>query len=238
MRLILDGAEPGGFNMAADAFLLDGQQSVLRLYGWSNPTLSLGYAQKADWVPWSVVRSQGLEVVRRPSGGRALLHQYELTYALALPIQSTALRDEFARLTAWVGATLTELGLEVTQSQARPSAGRDPGCMAVTGFGELLCAKGKLVGSAQLRRGQRLLQHGVIPYRVDLELHRRLLGESPPGVALDELGRGPIEAATFAEAFGRATGQPLELTPWSADERRQLEARADHYRLSERQMCS
>ncbi|MCA9790538.1 MAG: hypothetical protein KC910_02035 [Candidatus Eremiobacteraeota bacterium] len=237
MRLLLDGAEPGGFNMAADAWLVDGNETALRLYGWTAPTLSLGYAQKADWIDWKVVRSRQVSVVRRPSGGRALLHQHELTYALALPCQGACLREEFARLTGWVGDTLAGLGIRLRQSQVKPRAGRDPGCMAVAGFGELVGPTGKLVGSAQLRRGKRLLQHGVIPFCLDHELHRCLLGDSQPGADLASLGHGPIAAEAFAQAFTRATGQRLTPQPWSAHERHQIEAQAHQYELLERQVC-
>src|SRR3982074_669972 len=89
-RLLLDPPAPGAWNMAVDEVLLDGVAAgttppTLRFYEWMPPCLSLGYFQPFDVVDIDGCRALGIEVVRRPTGGRAILHDRELTYSVALP---------------------------------------------------------------------------------------------------------------------------------------------------------
>src|SRR2546423_9952589 len=91
-RLLLDPPAARAWNMAVDEFLLDcwaavGAPPTLRFYGWAPPCLSLGYFQPFGVVDVAGCRSLGVEVVRRPTGGRAILHDRELTYSLALPLR-------------------------------------------------------------------------------------------------------------------------------------------------------
>jgi lipoate-protein ligase A len=89
-RLIIDGDLPGANNMARDVAILDAvaegeSPPTLRLYGWDPPCLSLGRHQGVDAADLSFCRAQGIDVVRRPTGGRALLHHLELTYSVTAP---------------------------------------------------------------------------------------------------------------------------------------------------------
>src|SRR5438270_12358260 len=91
-RLLLDTSAAGAWNMAVDEVLLDGVAAgatppTLRFYQWAPPCLSLGYFQPFDVVNLEGCRRLGVEVVRRPTGGRAILHDRELTYSVALPLR-------------------------------------------------------------------------------------------------------------------------------------------------------
>lgn len=211
--------------MAADSWLgHHAEQPTLRLYGWSATTLSLGRNQKADWLDRVWLDSQGIPVVRRPSGGRALLHQDELTYAVILPAATTSgsLGQQFCLITGWLGAALRSLGVPVEpEREKRPTVlpGKQfPGCMEVVGRGELLLEGCKLVGSAQLRTRNGLLQHGVLPLRVDAELLKRCIPGSLPQPGLVELGYPAPSAGQLAHAFLKANGFDGQACPWSSAE--------------------
>ncbi len=91
VRLLDDTALPGAFNMAVDEqlALTAGTNRIvtLRFYGWKRPTLSLGRHERVDGLPFERLRAAGIDVVRRPTGGRAVLHQLELTYSFAAPVE-------------------------------------------------------------------------------------------------------------------------------------------------------
>ncbi|MCA9797058.1 MAG: lipoate--protein ligase family protein, partial [Candidatus Eremiobacteraeota bacterium] len=157
--------------MAADYHLLaQGPTPCLRLYRWSRPSLSLGYRQKTDWLEPSSLSRYGLDLVRRPSGGRALLHDDELTYALVVEARGKPhLPTAYRRLTQLLARALQACGVQVGfagEQRLFPSRSH-PGCMSISIAGEITYRGRKLVGSAQTCQGNRLLQHGVIPLRVD-----------------------------------------------------------------------
>ncbi|MDZ7778632.1 MAG: biotin/lipoate A/B protein ligase family protein [Gemmatimonadota bacterium] len=149
----------GARNMAIDHALArsitDGT-AALRLYEWSEPTVSLGRNEPA--------RGRGGAVVRRPTGGRAVLHRSELTYAVAVPARALGgPRALYRAVSEALVEGLRLLGAEVTLAPdgktLRPDAGP---CFDVPAEGEVVAGGGKLVGSAQARMGGALLQHGSI----------------------------------------------------------------------------
>jgi lipoate-protein ligase A len=165
---------PGVENMRRDAALLDDcarrEVAVLRLYTWARPTLSLGWMQQADaLVDLDACRLDGVDVVRRPTGGRAILHQEEVTYAFACPTRHApfdgGLQETHALLAGALRAGLHVLGVQATLS--RPTSDpqrrllRQP-CFASAGRAELLVHGRKLLGSAQRRGRDAFLQHGSL----------------------------------------------------------------------------
>jgi lipoate-protein ligase A len=132
-----------------------GNSGILRIYGWSSPVLSLGRHQKA----------LGVGVVRRPTGGRAVLHHREITYAAAAPIRlGETLRDAAATVDAMLLSALARLGVKaaVANPSSRAPAPDAAPCFALPVRGELLADERKLVGSAQWREEDAWLQHGSI----------------------------------------------------------------------------
>jgi lipoate-protein ligase A len=192
--------------MAADLACLDevaaGESPVLRLYSWTPPALSLGRFQPETDVDLAACRRHGVEVVRRPTGGRALLHGGDLTYAVAMRRPSGAAGHVNALYGTIAGALIAGLaGLGVAAE-----IGADPGpsgsvCFAAAQGADLRVGDRKVCGSAQVQRGHVVLQHGsVLLHRLpfdeldlltvegprDLEAERaRLLDRS---VTLAELG--------------------------------------------------
>lgn len=160
----------GDWNMAVDELLLEaaverGQCSV-RLYRWAEPTISLGYFQRPDDVP-ETLRAAGLPIVRRPSGGGAILHHHELTYACAIPARHPLARfpkELYLRVHERMIQVLTELGIRLrlrgTNSDERSRAFL---CFARSDSFDVIMADGhKVIGSAQRRRRGAILQHGSL----------------------------------------------------------------------------
>jgi lipoyl(octanoyl) transferase len=222
--LPLVGAD-GPWQMAADQALLesaaDAGAASLRFYTWPRATLSLGYFQP-EVVRHSDARLEALPWVRRPSGGEALVHDREVTYALALPPGAPWQRRGESwlwRMHGIIAEVLADLG--VTARPCGEGEGRRLGevlCFLHQTPADLLVGGAKVVGSAQRKQRGALMQHGGI-----------LLAASPaapqlPGV--EELtGRllTPQEvAAAVAGRFGRATGAAVEPGDWSDAERRRI----------------
>ncbi|HUY32596.1 MAG TPA: biotin/lipoate A/B protein ligase family protein [Pirellulales bacterium] len=169
-RLLIDAPAPGIWNMAVDEALLEHAASggwTLRFYAWNEPTLSLGYFQ-AHSDRLTHAASRGLPLVRRASGGGAIVHDHELTYSLSGPAPSASSSATQGRLcavhAAWV-EVLTGLGVEAHLCQAARSTPHavDPFlCFQRRGAGDVLAGGIKLAGSAQRRRRGAVLQHGSV----------------------------------------------------------------------------
>jgi len=160
--------------MAVDEVLLDGVAAgsappTLRFYTWMPACLSLGYFQPSSVVNVEGCRVLGIEIVRRPTGGRAILHDRELTYSVALPAfvlgHDAGILPSYRRLSLALQAGLQRLGIDVSlapESEAPTRLVHGPVCFDRPSAHELLLHGRKLVGSAQVRRAGALLQHGSI----------------------------------------------------------------------------
>jgi lipoate-protein ligase A len=168
-RFLDSGALDGAEQMALDAGLMDRAretgESLLRVYAWSRPTLSFGRHEsiRGRFDPQSLDRAN-VDAVRRPTGGRVLLHDHEVTYSVTAPApEDERLKESYRRINAVLMAAIARLGVNVAESSG--SAARQPGgaaCFAEPSKGELVVDGRKLVGSAQLRERGALLQHGSI----------------------------------------------------------------------------
>ena len=162
---------PGSENMAVDVALLEDAHRTgtarLRLYRWDPPCLSFGCHEPAlTRYHRPRVEALGLDVVRRPTGGRAVWHDRELTYAVAAPIAAFgSLRDAYRTIHERLAAALRTLGADTRLAPTRPPVRLTDGrgaCFAASVGGEILIDGRKVVGSAQLRHGRAFLQHGSI----------------------------------------------------------------------------
>ena len=216
-RFLDGGWATGARQMAVDDALLTlcgrGQSPLtLRLFGFRPACLSLGRFQPANQVP----RPPGLDLVRRPTGGGAVVHRADICYSIVLPLShplaAGGIRQSYQRLARGLAAGLEALGLPPLTATAAPDeAARRAWCFEAVAPHELTLAGRKLVGSAQARRGGALLQQGSI----------RLSPEPAEAAATslqEALGR-PVSWDELAEAlirgFARAWGieiRPGELT--------------------------
>lgn len=211
LRVLLDGAAPGAVNMDRDRELLDahrpGDDPVLRLYRWSPPALSLGYNQDPAAFDRDAAASAGLDIVRRPTGGRAILHADELTYAVVGtspgPVFGASLHEVYLTINRVLVAFLSELGApaEISGGESRDEA-RGNLCFRSAGRYEISVHGRKLVGSAQRRTRGCFLQHGsILAGPGHLDLPRYLV----PGAAGADTPRGELAAGTtdLARILGR-----------------------------------
>jgi lipoate-protein ligase A len=180
-RLILSPPLPGPMNMALDESLLASAASkskppTLRLYTWEIPTLSLGYAQSIKDVDKASLERLGWGLVRRPTGGRAILHTDELTYSVTSsvddPLMSGPLLESYQRISTALLMALSILGITANADSVYPkqatSVGKEPVCFKVPSNYEVTVAGKKLIGSAQARKENGVLQHGSLPLYGDL----------------------------------------------------------------------
>ena len=216
-RFLATGCESGAFNMAVDETLLQGMSSgggepVFRVFGWNPPALSLGYGQEAcREVDLEKCRRAGIDIVRRLTGGRAVLHWKELTYSAIWSEDDSVLGGGISETSRRIGQCLVEglrlFGVEavlekpaVRSTRPRGSAATAP-CFSSISRWEVKCKGRKLIGSAQRRVNRAILQHGSLLIG---EEHKKLLDLLPPGdpsmldVLARELDRGSIhlEACT------------------------------------------
>lgn len=217
--LLPDGPADAGHNMATDLALLDlaAERGVgfVRTYTWAPHALSLGANEPAvkRYDRDGIIR-RGLAVVRRPTGGRAVWHAEELTYAVAAPEGTLGSLAESYRVIHEVllGALSSLLpfganGLSLAHRPTGPLALDTGACFASPVGGEVVSALGKVVGSAQMRERSAFLQHGSILLGNRQELVTAITRGTPPDVAAaslnDILGR-PIEPGAVAEAVRTA----------------------------------
>ena len=140
-------------------------ETVFSVYSWIRPTLSFGRNQPASGLyDMEKIRAADIDVVRRPTGGRAILHHREVTYSVTAPIDSATLRETYARINRILQTGLSRLGVVVEAAAAaqRASVPSVRPCFETPAEGELVAQGAKLVGSAQWREDGALLQHGSI----------------------------------------------------------------------------
>lgn len=250
--LMDDGPHEGARNMATDTHLLHRAEregcGVLRLYHWTRPTLTVGRNQRlAGQVDREACEAEGIPVVRRPTGGWAVLHGHDLTYAVAAPsgggalgesILSTyrALAGVFVHLFRGLGHEPALQAHTGRQRLERASAI----CFAMPSAYEILVDGRKLVGSAQRRRPGAFLQHGSIPYGPQEALLARVFpGATPASVraTMTDLARlgvwERLDEAGFrrrlAAAFSEVMGCRLAPLPWGPADADAVEALAADY---------
>jgi lipoyl(octanoyl) transferase len=159
---------PGYANMAIDQALLDRAQQGecwLRLYAWEPYCLSFGRHEPAlRRYDRDRIRDLGLDTVRRPTGGRAVWHSRELTYAVAAPCRCFGtLAEAYLEIHDTLAQALMELGVQASLAPPTRAARLHEGaCFARAAGGEVMTAERKVIGSAQLRLGTAMLQHGSI----------------------------------------------------------------------------
>jgi lipoate-protein ligase A len=215
-RLIITSPAAGAWNMALDEAILESvvyHQALptLRLYAWDPPCLSLGQAQPSSDVDLEELAAQGWDLVRRPTGGRAILHTDELTYSVAArldePRVAGTILESYRRLS---GALLRALELLHLQARADqqyplPEGAQQNGavCFEVPSNYEITVDGKKLIGSAQARRLGGVLQHGSLPLYGDLTRITRVLAYPDPSARESAASRLNAHAATVETFLGR-----------------------------------
>jgi lipoate-protein ligase A len=223
-RLLITPPTRGAWNMATDEAILEhigrgASSPTLRLYAWDPPCLSLGHAQPFADVDVPRLRGHGWEVVRRATGGRAILHTDELTYSVIAPLDeprvSGSVLESYNRLAQALLLAVKSLGMPVemkeqvshvpiqASSHAASVTYNNPVCFEVPSTYEITVNGKKLIGSAQARKKEGVLQHGSLPLTGDLaRICQGLVFENE--TARQNASRRLLERATNVEsALGR-----------------------------------
>ena len=217
-RLIVDPKpRTGAWNMALDEAIQDavaaGQAPpTLRFYQWAPPAISLGKRQPVDGVDLARCEHDGVDVVRRPTGGLAILHTDELTYSIATipsdPRAAGAILDAYKRLSAGLVDGLRRLGVPAELNPVNPygTASSSAACFEVPSAYEITAGGKKLMGSAQSRPAGRVLQHGSLPLVGDITRvaeYLRFASVAERASLRAHLGQ---RATTLRDALGREVG--------------------------------
>ena len=235
-RLLPFGVADGATHMATDSWLLDElisgrQPPLLRFYRWQPVALSLGYHQRQWPTHWRSLtwQGQGVDVVRRPSGGRAVIHQGDLTYAIALPLAGPR-QAAYRQICDALIAAWETLGVSLHYGTAGRGYHTQASCFALATGADLVTATGyKLIGSAQLRRDRYLLQHGSIRLWPDPALAAHIFGTpaespaSPPGELPPTVDEPWLAAAIAVMVDTLARSLNITFMPQPLNEQEQTE---------------
>jgi lipoyl(octanoyl) transferase len=249
-RFIDSGNCSPSFNMALDEALLDWHSEgkippVIRFYGWEPATLSIGYFQKVEKeIDLEAVKAHGLGFVRRPTGGRGVLHEHELTYSVIVsedhPEMPKTVTEAYRVISEGILKGFHQLGLEayfaVPKTEEERSALKDPRsavCFDAPSWYELVVEGRKVAGSAQTRQKGVILQHGSILLDLDEDKlfslfkypnervkERMKSAFKNKAVAINEISPRRISLEEAKEAFykGFADGLNIELESYQLTE--------------------
>lgn len=225
--------------MAADVWLLDQHRQgmmppTLRFYTWSSPTLSLGYHQRRYPAHWPEITWQGrpLSWVRRPTGGRAVLHEGDLTYSLVTSGWPGRRQAVYRQICGFLQLGWQRLGMPLGFGD-RPPSGHNPNCFATATAADLVTPQGyKFIGSAQLWRQGAVLQHGSMRLGpTNQHLQAQFFG---PQVEAPRLPWTPPYETLITALTAAAQdwfGVTFEVQPFSPEELAAIEAKATTWRV-------
>lgn len=193
--------------MAIDTWLLEQHRSnlhpsTLRFYTWSPAAISLGYHQRNYPEAWKSLTWNGeaIDLVRRPSGGRAVLHQGDLTYAVITSGLGQNRMQAYQIICEFLIQGWRQLGIELQYGEAGRGYIHNPNCFGTATGADLVTLDGiKLIGSAQLRRDRAILQHGSMQIQSDVLLFEQVFGQKMEflklEMSIDKITQTLIQAA-------------------------------------------
>lgn len=194
MKIIPYETRTGKENMQIDSDLLDFaiknelKEPIFRLYGWEPACVSLGRNQKDDFLDYELLKSKNIDVVRRLTGGRALLHDNEITYSFICPesfLQNGShIVSSYKEISQILIDKFKKLGIDLDFGASKPIKTGFDYCMLISTGADLCYKEKKLIGSAQCRSHGYILQHGSILYDYDKNLLEEIFKEK---VSTDEI---------------------------------------------------
>lgn len=188
MKIIPFEINNGKYNMEKDSEILENAiasgytEPIFRLYGWKPKCISLGRNQKDDFLNYKLLKTEGVDVVRRLTGGRALLHDMELTYSYVCSVAGLEngenVRASYIEISSFLINKMKKLGIELEFGSGGPVHTKFDYCMLISTGADLTHQGKKLIGSAQLRKDGYILQHGSILYDLNEELIGKIFPET------------------------------------------------------------
>jgi lipoate-protein ligase A len=212
-RLVIHPPQEGALNMAIDEAIAEGvaaggSKPTLRLYAWQPACLSLGRSQPGSDADLARLHARGWDIVRRPTGGRAILHVDEITYSIAVratdPRVAGNVVESYRRLSAGLLCALRGLGLAVSADPGTAESRhfRGPICFEEPSDYEITFGGKKLIGSAQSRREGMVLQHGSFPLTGDITRICEALAFPDEAERVEARTRLATRATQLEEALG------------------------------------
>ena len=249
-RIIITAPTHGTWNVAADESILEhvGREEApptLRLYAWAPACLSLGHAQPFADIDVSRLEQRGWEMVRRPTGGRAILHTDELTYSVIAPTNERhvagSVLESYNRLACALLRAVRSLGLDAQSNPLRAElssqhGSANPVCFEVPSAYEITVGGKKLIGSAQARRKEGVLQHGSLPLVGDLARITEALVFQDESARLAAAQRLLERATTVEAALGERISWDEAAQAFSRAFESELDLRLDKGELSESEL--
>jgi lipoyl(octanoyl) transferase len=214
-RLIIHPPYPGAWNMAVDESILESvsaknEPPTLRLYDWSPYCLSLGYAQPFSDVNFDKLKANNWSLVRRPTGGKAILHADEMTYSVCAPIDDPTIKgnvlESYQIISNALLRSLKIIGIDADSKSKSPKdlhLTNNPVCFQFPSDYEITFKDKKLIGSAQARKKNGILQHGSIPIFGDITRIIEVLNFSDHFSMQDARDRLNLKATTLEQALGK-----------------------------------
>ncbi len=214
-RLIIHPPYDGAWNMAVDEAILESvsvktQLPTLRLYDWAPYTLSLGHAQPVSDVDLASLKDHNWSLVRRPTGGRAILHADELTYSVCAPMDDPVLSgsvlESYQKISKALLSGLEHVGIQADSIQKKSEESdfvHDPVCFQFPSDYEITFKGKKLIGSAQARKKNGVLQHGAIPIFGDITRIIEVLNFSDSESKIKVKNRLLMRATTINDSLGK-----------------------------------
>ena len=216
-RLVINEPFTGAMNMAVDEAIMTAVNRgmappTIRFYQWNPPAISLGYFQSLEKeVDLKVCRDAGIDVVRRLTGGRAVLHHHELTYSLIAPEDnekvSGSVLKSYLKISGGLVSGLSELGVIAKLSEGKQRSEVDSAaCFDAPSWYEMVVDGKKLIGSAQTRRSGCLLQHGSVLVKLDKDLLFSILNFPDDKLRDRAKAYFRTKATCLEEVLGRSPG--------------------------------
>ncbi|MBF0349575.1 MAG: lipoate--protein ligase family protein [SAR324 cluster bacterium] len=252
-RLIIDPPMPPAFNMAADQVLLNQQTAdslpVFRIYFWNQPTLSIGKNQKIhSSLNWDWCAQHNVAVIRRVTGGQAVLHGQDITYSVIGSVKDPMLGGGILQTYRTISQGLFNffqslgLSLEIQPHSTRDLA-RSAVCFEMPSAFELLINGKKIVGSAQRQTTTAFLQHGTIPLNSQIEPLSHLFLKADPNKLSQEItsleSENVLHGATtellcdkLCDSFQTVFGMDWDRSGWTEQELEQIQAEISNFPLS------
>lgn len=213
-----NGLDIAAFNMAVDEAISRSVSSglnppTIRFYDWKIPSITIGSFQKFEGLNIDFLKHAKLPVAKRPTGGRAILHGYELTYSLASRYDGPFRGDLFhcyGLISRAFESAFREMGLPVQVTSRRKKsresrAEKNAVCFQALSFAEIGVDGKKIIGSAQKRSREGFLQQGSVPFIIDRELHKKVFSGFDPGAMAGLAELLPIFNAAFFKALLKTT---------------------------------
>lgn len=195
----------GTMQMAIDSYLLEQHRQqqhppTIRFYTWLPAAISLGYHQREYPQIWQNLTWQGetLDIVRRPTGGRAVLHQGDLTYAIVMSIPPGKRLQVYKQICEFLILGWRSLGVELSYGTATKEYRENSNCFATATGADLVTSEGnKVIGSAQLRRGKSVLQHGSMMLNTNPSLYYQVFNNNLQTSLLNKIKQSDDDAKKY-----------------------------------------